>query len=192
MSGSGIAYSQDSFQISLPFLKKIVMHYSHPRLTTYRQESGLGGTKKCPNASSIDEKVEFPAVYFFLRPMKFSFIRKRILISCSGFSQIKCTFASIVSTYKFVLSSIFLILIWTMPHLAKCARPPTPTPPLKQRQFRDICEPNFPGTAVSADRGNVRVGCATTQNRINIGKSLVRCRSSSTANSMIIHLNRIS
>ena len=41
------------------------MHAHYPRLSTYRRVTDLGGTKKCPNASSFDEKVEFPAVYFF-------------------------------------------------------------------------------------------------------------------------------
>ena len=126
--------------------------------------------------------------------MKFSFIRKRILISCSGFSQIKCTFASIVSIYKFVLSSIFLILIWTMPHLAKCARPPTPTPPLKHNVSLEI-------SASLTFLAQLYQLIETTQNRINIGKSLVTHRTVVDrraldlivyANSMIIHLNRTS
>ena len=47
-------------------LSKLSFDWYSPRLSTYRRVTDLGGTKKCPNASSFDEKVEFPAVYFFL------------------------------------------------------------------------------------------------------------------------------
>ena len=41
-----------------------------PRSATYRWETRLGGTKKCPIACNIDEKVQLSAVYFYSNQWK--------------------------------------------------------------------------------------------------------------------------